>query len=435
MLEAIRFTGRLIKRRPLRTLLTILEIALGTWIMIIVLSLNFQAKDHLAQSRDQYGEHMASLRMVSTEPSDSRTREVSGGIEVISMQAVDMSVNEFRQSDLELLRQSSPLIQEVYVERSTWHSIVQRNEQEYYIKTIVGTTPDYARAVSLRITQGQFFLDEDVKAQNRVILISETIAKGLFGDVSPIGKKLKMRNSYDTEVFEYDIIGVYAPFTTVQSLVFYMEPHGIVPLGTEYFTPTPARSHREETFWEVVIRTDGNIHAAVDDARLIMKQQYGEDVEIEADYFKTRTEYLSSTIKDMTLFFGGFAFVAVIVSAIGILSIMLVSVVERTKEIGLRRCLGASKGSIALWVLTESCMLTLWGSLLGLLVAAFSSRYVLEDLIMRALYGGLPIEGGMHPLAAFVAVVIMLLSGIVFGLYPALQAARLTPVEALKEQA
>lgn len=429
MFAAIRFTGKLMKRRPLRTLLTILEIALGTWILIIVLTMDFQGRDQLLQTRRLYGNHLASIYLTSPE----QYRDQGSGMMAISEAiAYDSSLEAFdymfRMEDLALLRENSLHIDSVYTESSNWQGVVQFGQQEYYVNTVMGTTEDYAEAVNLRIIQGQFFLEEDVKVQNRVMVISETMAKSLFGDRSPVGEKLRMRNSYSDEVFEYDIIGVFAPFTNVQTMILYNEPHAIVPLGTQNFTSYPI----EERFYQVVIRSD-NIHAAVEEARVLMKQKYGDNVEIEADYFSNRTESLGYTIRTLTMFFGAFAFVAVVVSAIGILSIMLVSVVERTKEIGLRRCLGATKGSIALWILTESCLLTLLGSLLGLLAAALSSNYVVGDLIGGVLYGGLFFTGGMHPLAAVVSVGIMLLAGVIFGLYPAVQAARLAPVEALKE--
>jgi putative ABC transport system permease protein len=141
---------------------------------------------------------------------------------------------------------------------------------------------------------------------------------------------------------------------------------------------------------------------------------------------------LSDQVQDITLILGAFAFIAVLVSAIGILSIMLVSVVERTREIGLRQALGATKGVIIWQILNESLVFSCVGSALGLGAALLSANTMLTLIMAQATYVKFGSVGGLHPLAAALAVLVTILMGQLFGLYPAWQAAKMTPVEALK---
>ena len=130
---------------------------------------------------------------------------------------------------------------------------------------------------------------------------------------------------------------------------------------------------------------------------------------------------------------GAFAFVAIVISSIGILSIMLVSVVERTREIGLRKALGASKLTIVAQILNESFVFSLLGAFVGLIAAFFTSGTLTNTLAEEIFFYGMDNLGGLHPKAALFAFLLAIVVGQLFGLYPAVQAAKMLPVDALRD--
>ncbi|HHY09242.1 MAG TPA: FtsX-like permease family protein [Firmicutes bacterium] len=194
------------------------------------------------------------------------------------------------------------------------------------------------------------------------------------------------------------------------------------------------RAGRERYYSDIFIKaTPGQIHAAVGDAQFLLAPRLEDGAEVRGEYFSDTNRFFAEQIRNISLFLGAFAFIAILISSIGILSIMLVSVVERTREIGLRKALGASKGTIVSQVLNESFVFSILGSLVGLLAASLSARPFLNILAQDLVSPRLSDLGGLHPLAALLAFALTVAAGQIFSLYPALQAAGLVPVDALRE--
>ena len=141
----------------------------------------------------------------------------------------------------------------------------------------------------------------------------------------------------------------------------------------------------------------GRIYEAVEDARTLLADRALDNMEVNGEYLQDSNRYLTEQLKTITLFLGAFAFIAVLVSAIGILSIMLVSVVERTREIGLRQALGASKRIIVGRILNESLVFSAAGSVLGLIAAYFTAPALISTILEEAIYTSLSDVGRAAP--------------------------------------
>ena len=177
----------------------------------------------------------------------------------------------------------------------------------------------------------------------------------------------------------------------------------------------------------------GQLYEAAADAQVLLAHRASEGMETRIAYFKDYDEVFRSSIQSASLFLGVLAFISVLVSGIGVLSILLVSVVERTKEIGLRRSLGASRMTIIGLIQSECLIWVSLGSALGLVAAYFTAEKVSSLLAQSfdlAMFGTI---WGLHPRAALISVVLALGSGFLFGLYPALIAANMSAVEALRD--
>jgi putative ABC transport system permease protein len=277
--------------------------------------------------------------------------------------------------------------------------------------TVIGLEEPYLKMREFEIAQGRGINEEDVDLRRRAVVIGQTLQNELFGAENPLGQKITLAGT------EYRVVGITKPkgstfaidfddvaFIPVTSAMDLFEIDGLlalvgktanaaqVPLAKEQLRDALIAMHGEEDFTLF----------SPDDMLQVLGQITGA----------------------MTALLGAIASISLVVGGIGIMNIMLVSVVERTREIGVRRALGASKREIMLQFLLESVAVSLLGGLLGLLLGggiAAAIRYAVPEL---------PVE--LTPTLVFVAVGFSALVGVLSGVIPAVRAARLDPVEALR---
>ncbi len=418
MLETVQFTLRIIKKRPLRSLLTILQLALGVWVVAILLSFNLRAADIAGGKGQHLAESFAKLSV-------SKVEEVEGGW-------MGSSTSNFRLRDLQRL-QGSEYIVSAFIHETAWEQNVWVNDLAYKVSVVARTTPQYADAVHLELKEGQFFTEQDQQQANQVVLISEAVAKQLFPDRSPLGEKIRVAHYGDGDP-GFEIIGVYKP-PAAALRSFMAESHLIFPLSFQlyHFREQVDLAEDAPEFGEIyIVSQPGRVYDAVAEAEVLLADRSVDDMNVRGEYLAD-SMYLRDQLRQITLFLGAFAFMAILISALGILSIMLVSVVERTREIGLRKALGASRAVIMRQILNESLVFSLLGALVGLAAASFSAETLGTMLMQEMMYQEAAAIGGLHPQAALISAALAVLVGQVFGLYPAWQAARLDPVRALND--
>lgn len=391
-LATIQFTLKIIKKRPLRALLTICQVALGVCIVALILSLNFQATSGLGAFNEILG---SSLAKISAVPN----------LHVDELERLLLSEN----------------IESAFLYQEHWQPTIVVDGAAYSVSQIAETTEGYALGVNLEVVEGHFFTAEDQAQGTRVVLLSETIANRLFPNQSPLGKTIEL-GDLEGGRMEFEVIGVYKPLSPL--LEFFISPsHLILPL-----------QESQPAFWSLYIRSKpSKIYEAVADAQVLLADNFSTEFTGPAEYFIESSRFLAEQIHTVTLFLGVFAFIAIVISAIGLLCIMLVSVVERRGEIGLRQALGASKLIIIRQVLTEALVLSTMGGILGLGLAYFTANPFLNLLLQEMVYPRLGNLGGLHPRAGLVSLGLALGMGQIFALYPALQAANMPPMQLLRD--
>ncbi|MDI9412513.1 MAG: ABC transporter permease [Bacillota bacterium] len=409
-METLKFTLRIVKKRPLRSLLTVLQMGLGVWVVAIILSLNFQGLGAL-KHQDALKDSLARISIASF-----------GEFEDGSMAAG--TTNNLREIDAERLMESE-YIEDAFIYEQSWGTNIIFDGMLYKLNSPAQASANYARAMGLEFVEGNFFTKQDQDQKNAVAVISETISKQLFPKESAIGKNITLQHAD-----EYEIIGVYKdlPVSLFGHSGF---THMIMPLRTFYYGFDDSE---EQVHDNIIIKSKpGKIYDAVEDAKVILADRSVDDMEVHGEYLKDSDQWMEEGIRSITIFLGVFAFIAIVISAIGILSIMLVSVVERTREIGLRQALGASKIKIVAQILNEALVFSLLGGFFGLFMAYFSAEKLIAFLLQEIADSQLGNLGGLHPKAAVIAVGLSILIGQIFGLYPAIQGAKMPPVEALRD--
>ena len=415
-MDTLRFTWRIIRKRPLRSLLTVLQVALGVWIVAVILSLNFGASGSIDSANRAFGDSLAKISV-------SRYQEFDGEMLMVG------STSNLRYEDMVRVLESE-YVEQAFILEERWMTSIIVDGNVYTVQTQAEVTSDYAEAVGLEIVEGQFFTKADEEQKSRVVLVSDVVAKQLWPNQSALGKVIDL-GDFGEGNMEFEVIGVYKLLPPLVES-FITRAHLLFPLGST--TVWVSLDDYEPHYMNVFVKAKpGRIYEAVEDARTLLADRALDNMEVNGEYLQDSNRYLTEQLKTITLFLGAFAFIAVLVSAIGILSIMLVSVVERTREIGLRQALGASKRIIVGQIINESLVFSAAGSVLGLIAAYFTGPALISTILEEAIYTSLSDVGGLHPHAAALALLVAVVMGQLFGLYPAWQAAKMAPVDALRE--
>ncbi len=407
----------------LRSLLTVMGIVFGVCSVIAMLAVGEGASYEAQEQIRKLGSKNIILRSLKPTGQESMTAQRSYVVEY------GLTYNDLRR-----VRDTIPGVQVVVpgriIRKYLWNA-TRREDCE-----IVGTVPGFSSLRHLRLQQGRLLNDYDVDTNRNVCLISQPVAASLFPLSSPIGRKVRVDSDY------YEVVGVVEP-ENVQA------PGGDKAAGESaqamqsraYIPLSAARSR----FGEVLVkRTSGNFSAErveLHEATVHVARE--EDVEdtaaivadILAAHHKTKDfeivvplELLRQAERTKQIFnivLGSIAAISLLVGGIGIMNIMLASVTERTREIGIRRALGAKRRDIVLQFLIETVILSGAGGAIGVLLGLAIPFFISYFAEMRTIVT----PGG--PILAFS---ISGAVGIIFGLYPAMRAANLDPVVALRHE-
>jgi putative ABC transport system permease protein len=287
---------------------------------------------------------------------------------------------------------------------------------------VTGTTPAYLDVRDWGIASGYAFSDADVRSQSRVVLLGETVARNLFGDADPVGATIRIKGS------PFVVVGVLAakgqsldgrdqddtaliPVTTAQRKVFGSQFPGSVRFIMAQATDAAAMPSAEREMAE------------------LLRQRHHLPARAENDFDIRNLTALANaaaeTARVMSIMLGAIASVSLLVGGIGIMNIMLVSVTERTREIGIRVAIGARQRDVRMQFLLEAIVISLIGCIVGVVLGVASA--IAANLLASV---AVVITGAAVMLAFGVAAAV----GVFFGFYPANKAARLKPIEALRYQ-
>ena len=284
----------------------------------------------------------------------------------------------------------------------------------YEPSSFVGTTPSYLTAHTYKIAEGATFTSEDVSKHRRVAVIGQTVVQELFAGQSAIGQNMKVNGS------NYEVVGVLAKKGT--NGVTNEDDVVMAPITTVQDSITGAGPIDSIT---VQAKSESSLDAAEAQVTQILEERHKIKDTAEPGFSVLNQgsllETSSSTSSVFTTLLGEVAAISLLVGGIGVMNIMLVSVTERTREIGIRKAIGARRGDILTQFLTEAVLVSLFGGITGVAVGVIGSQFEIA---------------GVHPKIAtysiFLAFGAALASGLFFGTYPAARAARLRPIEALR---
>jgi putative ABC transport system permease protein len=293
--------------------------------------------------------------------------------------------------------------------------------------TVVGTTPAYMQVNNLKVAQGAFITQDDLDNRTLVAVIGSQVAQDLFGEANPVGQEIKVTPTSGVKV----TLIVQGVLDSASSSVFSSSGSSVfVPLTSAYgrlFGGRNAQGELAVSRISLMAKSEAQVDAAQAQAEAILRQRHGIEAG-EKDDFSVLNQALllqmASTITGiMTVFLGAIAGISLLVGGIGIMNIMLVSVKERTREIGLRKAVGARREDVLVQFLLEAIVLSLLGGVIGVGVGVGLAKLVSLSGTLNAVVT----TSSMALAVGFSAAI-----GLFFGIYPANQAARLNPIEALR---
>jgi putative ABC transport system permease protein len=400
-MNTFRLALRALARNKMRSALTMLGIIIGVGAVIAVVSIGQGAQYMVQQGIQAMGTNVVFIAAGSGRPGGIRVGY--GGVKTLTI------------DDMNAILREIPLIKEASPSVNSRKQVVYGNQN--WSTSVTGTTPNFFEIRNWSIQAGSVFSDEEVDLAANVCVIGTTVARNLFLEEDPVGKTMRIgtlpfRVDGVLESKGQNVIGqdqddaIYAPYTTVQRKI-----SGIT--WVQFINAS-------------AISAVASV-AAVNPITSLLRERHRIRPGDDDDFFvRTQSEVadlMNQTQSVMTLLLGGIASVSLLVGGIGIMNIMLVSVTERTREIGVRMAVGATESDVQRQFLVEAVTLSMMGGAIGIFLGLVGSALISNFLSWPTL---------VSIKAIVTAAIFSAAVGIFFGYYPARKAAQLDPIEALR---
>ena len=390
-----------LRANKMRSLLTMLGIIIGVGAVIAMVSIGMGVRDKVQKSIAGLGSNLLIVMPGSTAPSGVRV--AAGGTTTLTYDDAQAIAREV--SGVSFV---APQVQRQY------QAVFGGNN---WITSMQGTTPDYLNVRNFELTDGIFITQRNMDTRDRVAVLGKTVVDNLFGEMNPIGQVIRINKA------TFRVIGVLAPkgqsaggqdqddliivpLTTAQERM----------LGITHVQAINVQAENAEV-----------INQVQEDISELLRSRHRLQPRVTDDFTVRNLTALMATATEttdtITLLLGNTAAISLLVGGIGIMNIMLVSVTERTREIGVRKALGAKFSDILMQFLIEAIVIGVTGGLIGILLGMGASYAI------SAVFGWGTVMSGFTIALAFGFSVLI---GVIFGLYPARKAARLDPIDALR---
>ena len=409
-LENIKVAFQALFLNKLRSFLTMLGIIIGVGAVIIIMAIGSGAQSSIVSNIQSMGTNLLTI-----EPGRDTTRFGGGGPAEFNRSSTATVRGDLYLSDYKALKENASTLTGVA-------AIIQRSSTVTYLGTseavsILASTDDIFNIRNYKVSEGNFFNESNVSNSSNVAVIGQQVVDDFFGRIDPIGQNIKIDKQ------NFTVVGVLQPlgsnaFGQNQDLMI------VIPITT-----AQNKLYGLSTVNNIIaqVRDESIMDQATSEITNILRQQHhilpGKLNDFDIRNPSQMLETMSSVTNTLALMLAGIAAISLLVGGIGIMNIMLVSVTERTREIGIRKAIGAKNKDILTQFLTESIVLSLTGGIVGIIFAVIIS-YLLKKF------------AGMNTAITTTPIILALsfstLIGLIFGIVPAMRAARLNPIESLR---
>lgn len=404
--EVIHVAWRSIASNKSRSLLTMLGVIIGVSAVIVMLAISAGTEATIAEQINGLGSNLVFINSAMMRIGPGQPTGNSGGLVYDDVAAIRDGING---------------VAGVSVEQQASETVKYGNVTLEDI-SLVGTTPDYTTVRDVKVASGRFINETEMARSAKVVVLGESVASELFGEVDPLGQ------SVTVGTLKMTVIGVLEEKGLVSGTNFDEMIYAPIKLVFSKFTPMQfarVMGDQVRTIY-VSVDPDATMETVVEQITYLLVKRH--DVTLDTLDFNVTTQDQiiaaeESTTESFRTLLASVAGISLIVGGIGIMNIMLVSVTERTREIGLRQAVGATPGDIQVQFLSEALMLSLVGGVIGV-VTGIGCSYLFGQ------FGGM--RTVIVPYSILLSFTSAALVGIFFGYIPAQKAAKLDPIEALR---
>ncbi len=410
--ENVRFAMLAVRAHKLRAGLTVLGIVVGVSTVIAMVSIVNGFNNGMARQFQSFGATLVQFQKFSMRFGPGHRSDTERNRKDLTLE------------DALALKAQIPEIRAVSPERYLFDGsspTVKYRGQEARSPTVAGVYPDYSLANNHFVDHGRFFTDSDIEHSSEVCVIGTDVSKALFPNESPLNKTVELNG------WKYTVIGILeekGDFGGGSSNHWFF-----IPFSTfDHQFPHIKNSRGDTIHIATVPYRPDQVDAVIEKGRALLRTRRAVPFNAEDDFYILTPDKMIESFRGITNGITGamifIAFISLLIGGVGVMNIMLVSVTERTREIGVRKAVGAFRRDIVLQFLTEATTLSLLGGIIGVVFG------IAVPAGIKAAFAALPAETPFW--AILVGLLVSMSVGIFFGLYPAVKASRLDPIEALR---
>ena len=436
-LENIKEAITSIFSNKMRSVLTMLGIIIGISAVITITTIGNSIQTTLTSTLNSLGGNTVQAYVDARYPEDDADWD--------TWEYPDMKASDYVTQEMidELMEKYPDEFDGIAASEFLGNGQIRQDKNTYANVSVQGTTSEYIDYMKLKMYAGRNLTKQDNKTKKNVCIVADTMAKQYFGDENPIGEQITYAGS-DGNLYDFTIVGIYeynaALFGKVDTSVPEKDRSTTMFIPIQTCFKLMGKDQSGYTNFNLMVNSLADIDQATTDVTNFFEEKYANNKNFHVSTYNMASSMgmINIVINVVTIAVSGIALISLIVGGVGVMNIMLVSITERTREIGVRMALGAKRSTIRMQFVMEAIVLCIFGGMIGILIGVFNGFVLgkVAEFVIQNMYSEYSRYIIMSVRPSVSAIVLSLffsmLTGVFFGYYPANKAAKMEVIDALR---